>query len=317
MQYRTLGSSGLKVSELALGSWLTYGAGVAKDQALACVRAALAGGINFIDTANVYGRGAAEEFLGEALVGVKRDSYVLATKLFFPMSATDRGLSRGQVKKQLDDSLKRLGTDHVDLYQCHRYDPETPLEETMEALTQAVTQGKTRFIGFSEWPADKIQAALAMTGVAKFVSSQPRYSLLWPKPEADIFPLCHRNGISQIVFSPLAQGVLTGKYKPGAPPPADSRAAHPSMGGFLGPDRLNRAILDAVERLKPLAAQAKLSLSQFALAWVLRRPEVAAAIIGASRPAQIEENIKASGAVVDPALFAEAGKILAPVQGKS
>jgi len=317
MLYRQLGSSGLKVSELALGSWLTYGAGVAKDQALACVKAALAVGINFIDTANVYGRGAAEEFLGEALAGTARDSYVLATKLFFPMSATDRGLSRAQVKKQLDHSLKRLRTDHVDLYQCHRYDADTPLEETMSALTEAVKQGKARFIGFSEWPVDKIAAALAMTGVTKFVSSQPRYSMLWPKPEDDVFPLSHKNGISQIVFSPLAQGVLTGKYKPGAPPPADSRAASPSMGGFLGPDRLNRAILDAVERLKPLAAQANLSLSQFALAWVLRRPEVAAAIIGASRPAQVEENAKASGAKIDPGLFVEAEKILAPVRGKS
>jgi aryl-alcohol dehydrogenase-like predicted oxidoreductase len=317
MQYRELGSSGLKVSELALGSWLTYGAGVARDQALACVKAALACGINFIDTANVYGHGSAEEFLGEALAKVPRDSYVLATKLFFPMSATDRGLSRAQIKKQLDASLKRLRIDHVDLYQCHRYDPETPLEETMAALTDAVKQGKTRFIGFSEWPADKIAAALAMPGVTKFVSSQPRYSMLWPKPEDDMFPLCHKSGISQIVFSPLAQGVLTGKYKPGAPPPQDSRAASPSMGGFLSADRLSKPTLEAVERLKPLAAQANLSLSQFALAWVLRRPEVAAAIIGASRPAQIEENAKASGAKVDPALFIEAEKVLSPVRGRS
>ncbi len=317
MRYRQLGSSGLKVSELALGSWLTYGAGVARDQATACVKTALALGINFIDTANVYGRGSAEEFLGETLSGVPRDSYVLATKLFFPMTATDRGLSRAQVKKQLDDLLKRLRTDHVDLYQCHRFDPETPLEETMTALTDAVKQGKTRFIGFSEWPADKIAAALAITGVAKFVSSQPRYSLLWPNPEAEILPLCHANGISQIVFSPLAQGVLTGKYSPGKPPPPDSRAASPSMGGFLGADRLNRTILEAVEKLKPIAAQANLSLSQFALAWVLRRPEVAAAIIGATRPTQIEENAKASGADVNSALFAEAERVLAPTRGRN
>lgn len=317
MQYRILGSSGLKVSELALGSWLTYGAGVAKDQALACVRAALALGINFIDTANIYGRGAAEEFLGEALAGVPRDSYVLATKLFFPMTATDRGLSRAQIAKQLDASLKRLRTDHVDLYQCHRYDPETPLAETMEALTHAVGQGKARFIGFSEWPADKISEAIRMPKVARFVSSQPRYNLLWPNPEAEVFPLCARNGISQIVFSPLAQGVLTGKYRPGAAPPPDSRAASPSMGAFLGPDRRARPVLDAVDKLRPVANQAGLSLSQFALAWVLRRSEVAAAIIGATRPAQIEENCKASGARVDPALFLEAERILSPVRGRN
>jgi len=317
MQYRQLGASGLKVSELALGSWLTYGVGVARDQAVACVRKAFELGINFIDTANVYGRGAAESFLGETLAGVPRDSYVLATKLFFPMSATDRGLSRAQVKKQIEGSLKRLRTDHVDLYQCHRYDPETPLEETMRALTDVVSQGKARFIGFSEWPVDKIVAAQAMPGVTKFVSSQPRYSLLWPNPERDIFPLCHKNGIGQIVFSPLAQGVLTGKYKPGAPPPPDSRAASDAMGGFLSGDRLSPAILGAVERLKPVAAKANLSLSQFALAWVLRRPEVAAAIIGASRPSQIEENAKASGAKVDPPLFAEAEQILGSVRGKS
>ncbi len=314
MQYRTLGSSGLKVSEICLGSWLTYGAGVANDAATACVRKAFELGINFIDTANVYGRGAAEEFLGGVLAGRPRDSYVLATKLYFPMSATDRGLSRAQVKKQLDASLKRLRTDHVDLYQCHRYDAETPLEETMAALTEAVQQGKARFIGFSEWPADKIAKAIAMAGVARFVSSQPRYNMLWPNPENDVFPLCHKNGIAQIVFSPLAQGVLTGKYRPGEAPPSDSRAASASMGAFLTPDRLSRAVLTAVDKLTPLANQAGLTLSQFALAWILRRPEVASAIIGASRPTQVEENAKASGAKVDPALFGEAERILAPAR---
>ena len=317
MQYRQLGSSGLSVSELALGSWLTYGAGVARDQALACVQKAFELGINFIDTANVYGRGSAEEFLGEALAGRPRDSYVLATKVYFPMSATDRGLSRAQIEKQLAASLKRLRTDHVDLYQCHRFDAETPLEETMRALTDAVKQGKTRFIGFSEWPADKIEAAVKMAGVAKFVSSQPRYNMLWPNPEADVFPTSQKNGISQIVFSPLAQGVLTGKYKPGAPPPSDSRAASASMGAFLSPERLAKPLLEAVDKLKPLANQAGLLLSQFALAWVLRRHEVAAAIIGASRPAQVEENAKASGAKIDPALFLEADRILSTVRGRN
>ncbi len=233
------------------------------------------------------------------------------------MTATDRGLSRAQIEKQLAASLKRLRVDHVDLYQCHRYDPETPLEETMAALTDAVKQGKTRYIGFSEWPADKIEAAIKMAGVTKFVSSQPRYNMLWPNPESDVFPLSQKNGISQIVFSPLAQGVLTGKYKPGAPPPSDSRAASASMGAFLTPDRLTKPVLDAVEKLKPLANQAGLTLSQFALAWVLRRHEVASAIIGASRPAQVEENAKASGAKVDANLFLEADRVLAAVRGRS
>src|SRR5690242_4657674 len=203
MKYRKLGSSDLEVSEISLGSWLTYGVGVEADKARACLDEAFEQGINFIDTANIYGRGAAETFLGEALKGRPRDSYVLATKLFFPMSDSDRGLSRQQVEKQLDASLERLQTDHVDLYQCHRYDDETPLEETMEALTRAVESGKTRTIGFSEWPADRIQAAIEMTGVEKFVSSQPQYSLLWRDPEDEVIPLCAANGISQIVWSPL------------------------------------------------------------------------------------------------------------------
>jgi aryl-alcohol dehydrogenase-like predicted oxidoreductase len=311
MQYRQLGSSDLQVSEISLGSWLTYGVGVEADKARACLDRAFEVGINFIDTANVYGRGAAETFLGEALSGRARDSYVLATKLYFPMSDTDRGLSRAQVEKQLDASLRRLRTDHVDLYQCHRYDDATPLEETMEALTHAVQSGKVRYIGFSEWPADKIRAATQMAGVAKFVSSQPQYSLLWRKPEAEVIPISAANGISQIVWSPLGQGVLTGKYSPGAPPPAGTRATSHDMGGFM--DRLmQRDILEMVERVKPLAAEAGLTLGQFALAWVLREPNVASAIVGASRPEQVEENAAASGAKVDPALFAEAERIVTP-----
>src|SRR3954451_4738520 len=223
MKYRKLGDSDLEVSEISLGSWLTYGVGVEADKARACLEEAFAVGINFIDTANVYGRGAAESFLGEALQGRPRDSYVLATKLYFPMSDTDFGLSREQVEKQIDASLKRLRTDYVDLYQCHRYDTSTPLEETMEALTRAVESGKTRYIGFSEWPADKIQAATDMGGVARFVSSQPQYSLLWRAPEAEVIPLCAANGISQIVWSPLAQGGLTGKYRPGEEAPGGAR----------------------------------------------------------------------------------------------
>ena len=309
MKTRKLGSSDLEVSEISLGSWLTYGVGVEAVKARACLDEAFNQGINFIDTANVYGRGAAETFLGSALEGRPRDSYVLATKLFFPMSDSDRGLSRGQVEKQLDASLKRLRTDYVDLYQCHRYDWDTPLEETMEALTRAVDSGKTRYIGFSEWPAERIQAALDMTSVTSFVSSQPQYSLLWREPEDEVIPLCAANGISQIVWSPLGQGVLSGKYDPDSPPPRDSRAASEDMGGWM--DRLMQPdVLRAVQRLKPIAEEAGLTLPQFALAWVLREPNVASAIIGASRPSQVIENAHASGVIVDTQLFVKAEAIL-------
>jgi len=309
MKYRKLGDSDLEVSEISLGSWLTYGTGVEAEKARACLDEAFAQGINLIDTANVYGRGAAESFLGEALQDRPRDSYILATKLYFPMSATDRGLSREQVAKQLDASLQRLRTDYVDLYQCHRYDWDTPLEETMEALTRAVESGKTRYIGFSEWPAERIRAALDLTGVAKFVSSQPQYSLLWREPEDEVIPLCAAHGISQIVWSPLAQGVLSGKYDPDRPPPRDSRAAHSDMGSFI--DRfMDPRVLRAVEELKPIAEEAGLTLTQFALAWVLREPNVASAIIGASRPEQVRENATASGLVIDTQLFLRAEAII-------
>lgn len=310
MKYRRLGASDLQVSEISLGSWLTYGLGIEADAARACVDTAFSLGINFIDTANAYGRGAAETFLGETLAGRARDSYVLATKLYFPMSKTDRGLSAAQVEKQLEGSLKRLRTDHIDLYQCHRYDDETPLEETMQALTRAVDSGKVRYIGFSEWPADKIRAAIDMAGVARFVSSQPQYSLLWRAPEEEVIPLSAANGISQIVWSPLGQGVLTGKYDPDAPRAPGTRAASEDMGQYM--DRfLDRPTLQAVQDLKPLAAEAGLSLPQFALAWVLREPNVASAIIGASKPSQVEDNAAASGVDVDPALFTQAERIVA------
>jgi len=233
MRYRQLGSSDLQVSEIALGSWLTYGVGVDAENAARCIHRALDLGINFIDTANIYGRGAAESFLGAVLAGVPRDRYLIATKLFFPMTDSDRGLSRAQVEKQLDASLKRLRVDTIDLYQCHRADPDTPIEETMRALTDAVAAGKVRYLGFSEWPAAAIREALAVSGSAGFVASQPQYSLLWRQPEAEIIPLCRANGISQIVWSPLAQGVLTGKYRPDAPPPAGTRATSEAMGGFI------------------------------------------------------------------------------------
>jgi aryl-alcohol dehydrogenase-like predicted oxidoreductase len=312
MKYRKLGDSDLEVSEISLGSWLTYGVGVEADKARACLGEAFIQGINFIDTANVYGRGAAESFLGEALQGRPRNSYVLATKVFFPMSDSDRGLSVGQIEKQLDASLTRLRTDYIDLYQCHRYDPSTPLEETMEALTRAVDSGKARYIGFSEWTADQIQAALDLStsrGLAKFVSSQPQYSLLWRQPEDEVIPLCAANGISQIVWSPLGQGVLSGKYDPDRPPPKDSRAASEEMGGWM--DRLMQPqVLRAVQQLKPIAEEAGLTLPQFALAWVLREPNVASAIIGASRPEQVRENAAASGVIVETDLFMRAEAII-------
>ena len=311
MKYRKLGNSDLTVSEIAFGSWLTTSGGVERTQAIACVRRALDLGVTLIDTANAYGRGAAEEVLSEVLREVPRDSYVLATKLFFPMSDTDRGLSRGQILKQIDASLRRLKVDHVDLYQCHRYDHDTPLEETMAALTEVVEAGKVRHIGFSEWPADKIEAALALPGVARFVSSQPQYSLLHRDPEGAVIPLCARSGISQIVWSPLAQGVLTGKYRPGAPPPSGSRATSQDMGAFFPKRWLEPKLLEAVAQLKPVADEAGFSLAQFALAWVLREPNVAAAIIGASRPEQVDDNCAASGRDVAPELFARAEAILA------
>jgi 1-deoxyxylulose-5-phosphate synthase len=303
MNLRKLGSSDLEVSEISLGSWLTYSGGVEREQAEACVRAAFDAGINFIDTANVYGRGAAETLLGEVLAEHERSSYVLATKVFFPMSATDRGLSAAQIHKQIDASLQRLRTDYVDLYQCHRYDDETPLEETMTALTEVVSAGKARYIGFSEWPVERIEQSLAIAGAERWVSSQPQYSMLWRAPEAELIPLCEREQISQIVWSPLAQGVLTGKYAPGEPPPSDSRAASESMSGFI--DRLIAPpVLEAVQRLRPVAEQAGLTMVQLALAWVLRQRNVASAIVGASRPEQVHANASASGIVLDEATLA-------------
>jgi aryl-alcohol dehydrogenase-like predicted oxidoreductase len=302
VRYRRLGSSDLDVSEISLGSWLTYGGGVDRANAEACVAKAFEVGINFIDTANVYARGGAEEFLGEVLAGRPRDSYVLATKLFFPMNG-DRGLSRPQVLKQIEASLERLRTDHVDLYQCHRYDVETPLEETMEALTEVVRQGKARYLGFSEWTAEQIQASLDLSrerGYEKFVSSQPQYSILYRVPEAEVIPLCAANGISQIVWSPLAQGTLTGKYAPGEPPPAGTRAASQTMGWAMDRFR-DDDVLEAIQRLRPIADGLGITMSQLALAWVLREPNVAAAIVGASRPEQVEENTGASGVELDAA----------------
>ncbi len=299
VEYRRLGKSDLMVPEISLGSWLTYGGAVDADRGKSCVQRALELGINFFDTANVYAHGEAESFLGEALSGVKRSSYLLATKAFFPMSPVDRGLSASQVAKQCAASLQRLRTDYVDLYQCHRYDRDTPLEETMGALTKLVHQGKARYIGFSEWEPDQIRAALALPGVERFVSSQPEYSILYRKPEPEVFPLCAEEGIGNIVWSPLAQGALTGKYRPGSPPPPGSRGAHESGDRWMGRWR-SEEVLQAVDRLRPIATSLDLSMAQLALAWVLRRPEVTSAIVGASRPQQLDENAAASGVSLTP-----------------
>jgi aryl-alcohol dehydrogenase-like predicted oxidoreductase len=297
------------VSEISLGSWLTYGGGVDRERAEACMAKAFEVGIDFIDTANVYSRGRAEEFLGEVLASRPRDSYILATKLFWPMPDGGGGLSRAQVFTQLDASLRRLRTDHVDLYQCHRYDWETPLEETMQALTEVVRQGKVRYLGCSEWPEEKIREAQAMDGVAHFVSSQPQYSMIWRGPERDVIPASRELGISQIVWSPLSQGVLTGKYRPGEPPPEDTRATSAAMGGFME-RALDQRLLERVQQLSPVAEELGLSMAQLALAWVLREENVASAIIGASRPEQVEDNAAASGVALDTATLERIDEIL-------
>ncbi len=294
MRYRKLGDSEIEVSEISLGSWLTYSGGLEREQTEACTKAAFDAGITLFDTSNIYGQGTAEAAWGEILPDYPRESYILATKVFFPMTETDSGLSREQIHKQLDASLERLRTDYVDLYQCHRPDPDVPIEETMEALTEACEAGKVRALGFSEWTVEQIEAGLEVPGARKWVSSQPQYNATWRAPEAELIPFCREHGISQIVWSPLGQGVLAGKYTPGEQPPADSRAASDSMGWAM--DRyMTDEVLEAVQRLIPIAEGAGLSMVEMALAWVLREPNVASAIIGASRPEQVHANVKASG----------------------
>ena len=305
MRYRPLGDSGVSVSEICLGSWLTYGGALEKAEAEACIDAALDVGVNFVDTANVYSRGRAEEFLGEVLPRRPRDSYVLATKVFGEMPDGDRGLSRPQILKQIDGSLARLRTDYVDLYQCHSYDEDVPLEETLGALTEVVEAGKARLVGVSNWSGEQIEAAVALSrehGFAKIVSSQPEYSLLHREPETDVIPASTAAGISQIVWSPLAQGVLTAKYAPGEAVATDTRAAarRDLMAEYLGDDTLER-----VQQLRTIADGLGITTAQLALAWVLRQPNVASAIVGASRPAQVVENAAASGIELDPGTVAE------------
>jgi len=312
VRYRKLGTSDIEISEISLGSWLTYGHGVERDKTEDCTRAAFEAGINFFDTANIYGVGAAEAVWGEILSDFDRSSYVLATKLYFPMSETDQGLSREQIHKQLDASLERLQTDHIDLYQCHRPDPDTPIEETMEALTEVCESGKVREIGFSEWTVEQIQAAMEVPNTKRFVSSQPQYNMIWRAPEAELIPFCEEHGISQIVWSPLAQGVLTGKYKPGHPPPPGTRAAHDEMSVSISRYMVD-PVLDAVQRVAEIAAQAGIDLVELALAWVLRKDNVASAIIGASRPDQVYANAEASGTELSKDVLDSVDEVLADV----
>ena len=316
MKFRTIGSSELEVSVISLGSWLTYSGGIERDQTRACTEAAFDAGINFFDTANVYGRGAAEEAWGEILSDHPRDSYVLATKVWGQMSddPADKGLSPAQIAKQIDASLTRLRVDHVDLYQAHRFDSSVPIEDTIEALQKVVSDGKARYLGFSEWTPEQVQTAIDIAGPDLFVSSQPQYSMLWQAPEAELFDLCTEHEISHIVWSPLAQGILTGKYKPGEDFPSDSRFAHADMGAAKEVV-LTDETLAAAQRLAPIAEQAGMSMAHLALAWVLRRPEPASAIIGASRPEQVHDNAAAAGISLDDDVVAAIDEALgdAPV----
>lgn len=311
MRFRQLGTSNLRVSEISLGT-LIFSGETPAEAARACIDAAFDVGINFFDTANMYGRGQAEVFLGEALSGRQRDSYLLATKVYFSMSDDegDKGLSAAQIHKQLDASLTRLKTDYVDLYQCHRYDDETSLEETMEALTQVIKAGKVRYIGFSEWPLDKIKAAMDMAGVEHFVSSQPQYSIIWRSPETELIPYCASHGISQLAYSPLTQGVLSGKYRPGETPPEASRATHHYMKDWIG-NYLDVRILGAVQKLKFFAELHGMTTPQLALAWVLRKSNVASAIIGATSPEHVISNARTSELAIDPTLLSKADQIMA------
>ena len=315
MNYRRLGRAGVQVSEVSLGSWLTYGNATENETAQKCIEKAYDLGINFFDTANVYARGEADKVVGAALKPYPRDSFVLATKVFFPMGEgpNDRGLSRKHIMEQAHLSLKRLGTDYIDLYQCHRYDENVPLDETLRALDDLVTQGKVLYVGVSQWSAQNIADALQLGekwGFDRIVSNQPVYNALNRDLEREVMPLCEKEGIGQVVYSPLAQGVLTGKYQPNQAPPADSRAADPRQNQFLSPEKFDAAQLERVQKLKPLAEKLGLSLAQLALAWCLRKENVSSVIIGASRPAQVEDNAKASGASVGEEVWREMDAIL-------
>ena len=317
MEFRHLGASGLVVSEIAYGNWITHGSQVEAETAKACVRAALDAGITTFDTADVYAGTRAESVLGDALTGVRRESYELFTKVFFPTGEgrNDRGLSRKHILEGCHASLKRLKTDHLDLYQAHRFDVETPLEETLRAFDDLVRQGKVNYIGVSEWTAEQLGRALHIAGemgLDRIVSNQPQYSMLWRVIEAEVVPLSERESIGQIVFSPLAQGILTGKYRPGERPPACSRATD-EKGSVFMTQLLRDEVLERVQRLAPVAADAGISMANLALAWVLHNPNVSSAIIGASRPEQVHANAKASGTKLDADLLARIDEILDPI----
>ena len=317
MEHRHLGRSGLKVSEIAYGNWITHGSQVEEDAAKACVAAALDEGITTFDTADVYAGTRAESVLGRALAGVRRESLEICTKVFWPTGPgpNDRGLSRKHIMESAHASLRRLQTDYIDLYQAHRYDHETPLEETLRAFDDLVRQGKVLYIGVSEWRAEEISAALAIAdrmGLDRLVSNQPQYNMLWRVIEAEVLPLCAKEGIGQIVWSPIAQGVLTGKYQPGQDVPATSRATDASGSGFIK-GFLAEDILSRVAGLRPVAEEAGLSMAQLAIAWVLQNPGVSAAIIGATRPDQVTENVKASGVRLDDEVMRKIDDALGPV----
>jgi aryl-alcohol dehydrogenase-like predicted oxidoreductase len=317
MEFRHLGRSGLKISEIAYGNWITHGSQVEDEQAEKCVRAALDAGITTFDTADVYAGGRAETVMGRALAGERRGGLEIFTKVYWPVGEgpNDRGLSRKHIMESIDSSLTRLRTDYVDLYQAHRFDYETPLEETMGAFADVVRSGKALYIGVSEWTADEIRAGAALARELKFplVSSQPQYSMLWRVIEEQVVPACLDEGLSQIVWSPIAQGVLTGKYLPGQPPPAGSRATDDKSGAAFISEWLSDDVLTRVQRLAPLAAEAGLTMAQLAVAWVLQNGNVAAAIVGASRPEQVAENVKAAGVKLDDALMTAIDEALGDV----
>jgi aryl-alcohol dehydrogenase-like predicted oxidoreductase len=317
MEYRRLGRSGLVISELAYGNWITHGSQVQEDAATACVAAALNAGITTFDTADAYAGTRAEEVLGRALHGVRRESVEIFTKVYWPTGPgrNDRGLSRKHILESAHASLRRLRTDYVDLYQAHRYDHQTPLEETLRAFDDLVRQGKALYIGVSEWRAEEIAAALKIAGEMgfdKIISNQPQYNMLWRVIESEVIPLCAKEGIGQVVFSPIAQGILTGKYVPGAAPPAGSRATDESGGKDIIDRFLADDLLTRVQELKPVADEAGLSLAQLAVAWTLQNPNVSAAIIGASRPEQVRENAGAAGVTLDAGLLRRIDEILGP-----
>jgi aryl-alcohol dehydrogenase-like predicted oxidoreductase len=319
MHFRPLGRSGLVVSEISYGNWITHGSQVEEASALACVRAALDVGITTFDTADVYAGTKAEEVLGRALKGQRRAGYELFTKVYWPTGPgkNDRGLSRKHILESIDGSLRRLQTDYVDLYQAHRFDFETPLEETMLAFADLVRQGKALYIGVSEWTADQIRqgAALARELRVPFISNQPQYSMLWRVIESKVIPASDAEGIGQIVWSPIAQGVLTGKYLPGKPPPSGSRATDPNGSRFMT-RILTDDVLTRVQQLQPLAKEAGLSMAQLAIAWVLQNKSVSSAIVGASRPEQVHDNVKAAGVKLEAELMRRIDTVLGPAVEK-